>query len=313
MTQPLYYEYAVQPGETITTIIHKLYGWSPPTRRYGEILDAIKALNPEVPNLHNLWPGTVLRVSDRAPAVLVPPGPLFLSASPDPAERRQMWAMAWAERSGLLLAPGAVAMGTAANLLSEGNLALLRQVGDEYAAYKASGGRITKGQYDHRRRVLVRQFADHAGPMEKLLFGGARTQEEIRIARAGGVPYDANIQRQVGRLRQLGKAAGAGGILLGGVGVTAACYQIAHTVGQKEKNEVFVDTVTSTVLGAWTGYAVGVFVLSNPVGWGVALLLAAGGTIGSLAAGKLAAIGYDTLGSPIDFVSGLGIDKVCAR
>jgi hypothetical protein len=26
MTQPLYYEYAVQPGETITTIIHKLYG-----------------------------------------------------------------------------------------------------------------------------------------------------------------------------------------------------------------------------------------------------------------------------------------------
>lgn len=74
MTQPLYYEYAVQPGETITTIIHKLYGWSPPTRRYGEILEAIKALNPEVPNLHSLWPGTVLRVSDRAPSVLVPPG-----------------------------------------------------------------------------------------------------------------------------------------------------------------------------------------------------------------------------------------------
>ncbi|MFN3295866.1 LysM peptidoglycan-binding domain-containing protein [Caldimonas sp.] len=105
MTQPLYYEYAVQPGETIATIIHKLYGWSPPTRRYGEILDAIKALNPEVPNLQNLWPGTVLRVSDRAPAMVAPPGPLFLSASPDPAERRQMWAMAWAERSGLLPAP----------------------------------------------------------------------------------------------------------------------------------------------------------------------------------------------------------------
>jgi hypothetical protein len=46
MTQPLYYEYAVQPGETIATLIHKLYGWSPPTRRYGEILEAIKALNP---------------------------------------------------------------------------------------------------------------------------------------------------------------------------------------------------------------------------------------------------------------------------
>jgi hypothetical protein len=311
MTQPLYYEYAVQPGETITTIIHKLYGWSPPTRRYGEILDTIKALNPEVPSLQNLWPGTVLRVSDRAPAVLVPPGPLFLSASPDPAERRQMWAMAWAERSGLLLAPGAVAMGTAANLLSEGNLALLRQVGDEYAAYKASGGRITKGQYDHRRRVLVRQFADNTGPMEKLLFGGARTQEEIRIARAGGVPYDANIQRQVGRLRQLGKAAGAGGILLGGVGVTAACYQIAHTVSQKERNEIFVEALTSTLVGAGTGAAISLFLLSNPVGWGMALLLATGSTAATWQAGKWAAQVYNTSGSTVDLVSGLGIDRLC--
>jgi hypothetical protein len=311
MTQPLYYEYAVQPGETITTIIHKLYGWSPPTRRYGEILDTIKALNPEVPKLQDLWPGTVLRVSDRASAVAAPPGPLFLSASPDPAERRQMWAMAWAERSGLLLAPGAVAMGTAANLLSEGNLALLRQVGDEYAAYKASGGRITKGQYDHRRRVLVRQFADNTGPMEKLLFNGARTQEEIRIARAGGVPYDANIQRQVGRLRQLGKAAGAGGILLGGVGVTAACYQIAHTVSQKERNEIFVEALTSTLVGAGTGAAISLFLLSNPVGWGMALLLATGSAAATWQAGKWAAQVYNTSGSTVDLVSGLGIDRLC--
>jgi hypothetical protein len=309
MTQPLYYEYAVQPGETITTIIHKLYGWSPPTRRYGEILDAIKALNPEVPNLHNLWPGTVLRVSDRAPAVLVPPGPLFLSASPDPAERRQMWAMAWAERSGLLLAPGAVAMGTAANLLSEGNLALLRQVGDEYAAYKASGGRITKGQYDHRRRVLVRQFADHAGPMEKLLFGGARTQEEIRIARAGGVPYDANIQRQVGRLRGLAKAAGAGGIVLTGVGVAAGCLQIAGTTDQQKRNEIFVETVVSGVIGIGLGF----FIVSNPIGWGTALLLATGSAALSYTTGRAAAIGYTAYLEEVDLVSGVGLDRVCRR
>lgn len=243
MTQPLYYEYAVQPGETITTIIHKLYGWSPPTRRYGEILDTIKALNPEVPSLHNLWPGTALRVSDRASTALAPPGPLFLSASPDPAERRQMWAMAWAERSGWLLAPGAVAMDTAAHLLSEGHLALLRQVGDAYAAYRA--GHLTKGQSDHRRRVLVQQFADNVGPMEKLLFGGARTQEEIRIARAGGVPYDANIQRQVGRLRWLGKAAGAGGILLGGVGVVTGCLLCGVHGSSAKKQALAFDRQTA--------------------------------------------------------------------
>lgn len=112
--------------------------------------------------------------------------------------------------------------------------------------------------------------------------------------RAGGVPYDANIQRQVGRLRGLAKAAGAGGILLGGVGVTAACYQIAHTVSQKEKNEIFVDTIVNTSASAGLGFVVGAFIVSNPIGWGTAVVLALGSAVISFSLGKVAATAYST-------------------
>ena len=112
-------------------------------------------------------------------------------------------------------------------------------------------------------------------------------------------------------MRQLGKAAGAGGIVLGGVGVTAACYQIAHTASQKEKNEIFVEAMTSTLVGAGTGAAISLFLLSNPVGWGMALLLATGSAAATWQAGKWAAQVYDTSGSTVDLVSGLGIDCLC--
>ncbi|MFN3417316.1 MAG: hypothetical protein ACK4ZD_13495 [Caldimonas sp.] len=202
-------------------------------------------------------------------------------------------------------------MGTAANLLSEGNLALLRQVGEEYAAYKASGGRITKGQYDHRRRVLVRQFAENMGPVERWLFRGASTQEAVRIARAGGVPYDHHIQQHSGRLRGLAKAAGVGGILLTGVGLTAACVQIAHTVDRNEKNQIFVETVSSTVFSGVGGLVVGLYLVSNPVGWGTALVLAA------TLAGSSALVGegfralYDHREKQLDLVDSSGIEALC--
>jgi hypothetical protein len=169
--------------------------------------------------------------------------------------------MAWAEHSGWLTAPGGVALGATSALLNHGNLDLLRQIGEEYAKYRQSGGSITRGQYDYRRKVLIERFAQNMGPVERLLFRGATTSQAVRIARAGGVPHDHHIQRQVGKLRQLSSLASKGGILLAGVGIAAACAQIAGAAGQGKKNEIFVDAITSTFVGA----ALGFFVVSNPI------------------------------------------------
>jgi len=95
-----------------------------------------------------------------------------------------------------------------------------------------------------------------------------------------------------------------------GVGVTAACLQIASTTDIKEKNEIFVETVTSTSVGAIAGGIIGIFLVSNPITWGAALVLAVGSTAASYALGKFARGAYDAYGE-IDFVAGTGVDRIC--
>ena len=311
MQATLYYEYTVQPAEDLVAIIHRFYGWAPPTVRYGEIANAVKLLNPHVHNIDSPTPGTILLLCEDPwhvrHAPIQPRQFISSPAATDRGERQRLWAMAWAEHSGWLTAPGGGALGATSVLLNNGNLDLLRQVGEEYAKYRQSGGSITRGQYDYRRKVLIERFTQNMGPMERLLFRGANTSQAVRIARGGGVPHDHHIQRQAGRLRQLSSLASKGGILLAGVGVAASCAQIAGAADQVKKNEIFVDAITSTFVGA----ALGLFVVSNPIGWGTAIVLAAGSAAAAYGAGKLAGWAYDTQGREVDLVSGLGVDRVC--
>ena len=149
------------------------------------------------------------------------------------------------------------------------------------------------------------------GPFEKWLFGKHTTRESIRIARSGGIPATVNITRNVNKLNRLATLSKAGGIVLVGVGLTASCVQIANTQNIHEKNEIFVETIASTLTGVATGFAVGLFLISNPIGWGTAIVLAAGSTALSYGAGKGASYTYDISGTKIDFVSGSGIGNIC--
>lgn len=306
MAQPFYYEYTPESGDSLASVILRLYDEPPWSRRCEELRAVILQMNPRLKNSDRLE-RVALRVPDPYGSML-PPGlgsPLVSAPTASAEEHRKFWAMAWAEHSGLLNSPGSVALGSGANLLSGGNLDLLRQIGDEYAAYRS--GHLTKGQYDYRRRLLIERFRANAGPFERMMFRGLDTQQAIRIARHGGVPYDHNISQNVARLRQLGTLASRGGIVLTGVGMTAACVQIANTEDQKKKNEVFVDTVTSSV----TGIVIGLFVVSNPIGWGTALVLATSGAAASYLAGKVALRVYSSNFSEIDLVNGAGVDQVC--
>lgn len=161
------------------------------------------------------------------------------------------------------------------NKLTKGqNVGLVQQVADLYAKYQKN--KLTKGQYDTQRKVLLNQFKQNIGPVERLLFGNQTTQQAIRIAKAGGVPATARIAQHAGRLKMLATVGKVGGVVLTGVGVTAACMQIAHTQDKTKKNEIVVETVVSTLVGSVGGVFVGLYLASNPVGWGTALILAVG-------------------------------------
>lgn len=329
-----YLEYRIKPGDNLTMIIGRFYGTGYSGAAYTARLTQILALNPHISNPDMIHAGTILRLMTKpapvAPAasILPPiaaahrlplpvrphvepcrPGDLVLNAVP-PQDELDFWMLSWmTENSNYLVVPGSIATGAFSNLLSPGNIGLIEEIGDLYGQRRA--GAITRGQYDYQRAARLNQLSQNIGPMERLLFGDKTPREAIRIARGGGVPATHNITSHANRLRRLASYGKYGGYVLGGVGVAASCMQIGDTDDRQEKNEIFVETVMSTMAGAVAGVAIGVFLVSNPVGWGTALVLAAGSAASSYGAGRLARTAYSIHGNEVDFVSGMGIDTVC--
>jgi len=59
------------------------------------------------------------------------------------------------------------------------------------------------------------------------------------------------------------------------------------------------------------GYGVTIFLISNPIGWGTAIVLAVGSVAVSYGLGKSVRYLYGTHGKEIDLVEGTGIDRIC--
>ena len=137
------------------------------------------------------------------------------------------------------------------------------------------------------------------------------SHEAIRIARCGAIPATQHIIQNADKLTKLASYGKYGGYFLGGLGVAASCVEIANTSDQQKKNEIFVETVASTTVGLVGGWAVGLFLVSNPVGWGMALVLATGTVATSYILGQGAQYVYTEYGNKIDLVSGAGVSSIC--
>jgi hypothetical protein len=315
---PAHYEYTIRPGDSLTRIIHGMYGWTPHNQpaTYAATLKGVLALNPHISNPDRITAGTILRLPEHpTSAVLQQVRPIILKQQRfvsqslvDPVEKERVAALAWlAHNSNWLTIPGSVATGTVSGLLSPGNQQLLKDIGDLYAEYKA--GQFSKATYQARRTQKIEQFKRNIGLFERLLYPNKGVSGSMRGNRNLLPPRLA--ESEVARLAHIGKYAARGGVVLTGVGVTAACMQIAHTVDPKEKNGIFVETVMSTAVGAGLGILIGAFLVSNPIGWGTALVLVTGSSVTSWAMGSVARKGYNLWLEDVDFVTGTGLDRVC--
>ena len=314
-----YYEYKIKNGDTLSGIIHRMFGYLPNHARYTETLKHLLTLNPQIKNPHQIKYGDMLRLavlpSTPQPTTRIAKTsqvqpPSFITEAIHPNDRDNFWALSWLEHNAnYLTIPGSIAVGATGNLLSPGNVNLINAVSDHYADYKS--GRTTKSQYDYRRKRTLDKLRANIGPFEKLMFGKNTTHQSIRIARSGGVPATAHISKHANRLKSVAAISKNSGIVLAGVGLTAACMQIANAADAQEKNEIFVETITSTTAGIGLGFAVGVFLVSNPIGWGSAIVLAVGSTALSYGAGKLTRLAYNKLGMQVDLVTGTGVSRIC--
>lgn len=299
--------------------MHSMFGCVLGDTRYAEAVKHVLVLNPQISNPDRIRAGDMLRLGvlpvtpQPKPLTIVRPSqikpPVFMTQSVHPNDMESFWALSWLEHNtNYLTIPGAIATGASGNLFSPGNVSLINDVSDHYADYKSV--KITKAQYDYRRKKALDRLRKNIGPVEKILFGEHTTHESIRIARAGGIPATAHIAKHADRLKNLGTVSKAGGVVLMGVGLTAACLQIASTTDNKEKNEIFVETIASMATGVGLGAAIGLFLISNPIGWGTAIVLAVGSTAASYVTGKIFRNTYDAFGE-IDFIAGTGVDRIC--
>lgn len=337
---PEYFEYRIKAGDSLSIIMAKFYGVGPRSPNYNKVLSQILSLNPHIKDPSLIRAGSLLRLM-AIPAVTPATAPLPTVSLPQPQpftnpfilpsaamcpaeygpasfvlndvpaqDELDFWMLSWlAQNSNYFVIPGSIAAGSQGNLLSPANVGLIEQIGDLYARYKS--GAISKNQYDYQRRLLLDRFKNNIGPFERWLFGNKTPHEAIRIARGGGIPATKNITDQAARLKKLAAYGKHGGYVLTGVGVAASCMQIADTDSRQEKNEILVETVASTSVGLVAGAAITLFLVSNPVGWGTALVLAAGSAALSYGLGKGTRLAYSLSGTEVDLVSGLGVDKVC--
>lgn len=329
--------YEVVAGDTLNHIIREYYGIAPGGPRYTMALAHVRYFNPTLTDPNLIKTGQLLRLppieeTEDAQPYCSPGDPTFSQEDYGPTlqrilstgalaqmkaqipttqpERDLFFLLAWLHQNYDYLSIGAGSgLGTWGNVVSDANRAIIADVTSLYESYKA--GRLTKGQYDFRRRQALNKFAKLVGPFEKWLFKGQTTQEAIRISRTKALPATAKIEAQLGRLGKMANYAKHGGLLLTAAGVGMGCYNIAQTQNQQEKNEIFVETVTSAAVGTIASVALGVMLVGTPVGWVTAIILGTGTTLAAYGSGKGVRMLYTNSGDKIDLVNGLGINKVC--
>jgi hypothetical protein len=332
----------VRAGDTVSQIILDNYGVPPGSPLYRQAEAQLLYFNRDVTDVNRIRVGQTLRLlplpaggggvckrpdeefhfdpwgeqpASRARHFLEPADPNYVERigihiPTDPAEREAFWALAWLDQNhNWLMQPAGVGLGAFGLLTGPGNASLLQQVGADYERYRR--GELTKGQYDYRRRQALRTFSQKVGPAERLILRGQRANEAIRISRGAGIPATARIDVHASHLAHLSKYATRGSVVLAGAGVYMGCRQIAATSSRQEKNEILVETVTSTGVGAVAGLVVAAVLIANPVGLTLALVASTGVAASGLVAGDLARRAWNRWGGEVDLVSSAGIDLLC--
>jgi len=295
-------------------MIRDQYGLS--GSRAKPILDKVLRNNPDIINPNLIYPGqlVLLRFPWDAPDTssqtlndLIYTKQTWRQASR--REQESMADLAYVYRTlGLMLVGTSIPL-SATNTLLGSNIKPLEEIAEAYNDYRT--GKITKGQYDYARRKIIVAFRKNIGSGERLLFGSKRASQVLRMKPGGGPKATQPMLAQVNRLSKISKYASRGGIILTGVSLAATCHQISNTPDPVERSKIAVEAIAGTATGVLTGIAVGVFLVSNPVGWGVAVAIGVGSAATGYFAGQAAGTIYEQNFRHVPVVETLSIDRIC--
>ena len=309
--------YDVHAGDSLSGIIKKYYGSVTPPRR-KDMISKILLENPEIKNPNLIYPGQIL-VIDIPQGYSAIPGHLTMPTVAVDNETidtlKDNLSKAPPEERRLVSALAPISLGSGATTLDmikhtfKSNTPLLADMAENYNDLNAD--KVTKGQYDYRRRSLISKLKSKLGPTSRLLYGSRSPNEVLRISRTKGRAPTHIIKHQANRMRNLSRLASKGGVVLSVVGLGVACHEIASTDDKQQKNEILVESMGGVGGGILFGAVVTVLLVGTPVGWVAALAIGVTGAVASFTSGKVAGHIYTTSGSKVDFVNDLGINRIC--
>ncbi len=312
--------YHVRPGDNLTRIINRYYGSMLPQKRQT-IIEQIQKDNPRVTNPNYITPNQLLMLDVPTQCYASPlekqQTPLFNISKAElqllqqqfnnttPQGRNTLSSLA-----PIILGSGAATL-TAAKTTFQSNTSHLAEIVQYYNDYKTE--KITKGQYDHRRRKTISQLNEKLGPLRRVLNKNKTSSEILRISRKRGRHPTGNITRQITRMNNLSRMARTGGILLAIAGLGVACHDIAQSESKLQKNQILVESLGGLAGGAAFGVATGItlFFIATPVGWVAALVIGIGSVVASYATGSGAKYLYDTKLRHVDLTKITGVSNLC--
>lgn len=322
--------YTIQRGDTLSQIIHQHYKAAPNTLDYRVAEAAILAYNHNISHPDRIMAGDVLRLMPlpdihAAGSCLAPesyhnpdlrspthqrfeplhnhPSARIRDAMPPQEDEQVAFSILGEleEHHGIISASIGGGVNAFGNLVGQGNSELIREITDIHEDFQAD--KMTRNQYDYRRQKVVKKIAGRMGPVFE--------RNQLRIDQRKGVIPTHRIEAHADHIARLSRYATSGGLILAGVGAGLSCRDIGNTDDRQEKNEIFVETVASTGVGLIVGYAVTALLISNPVGWGVAIVLGVGTAATAFGVGKYAKHVYGSNFEEYDLVNMTKVDQIC--
>ncbi|MCA9058579.1 MAG: LysM peptidoglycan-binding domain-containing protein [Planctomycetaceae bacterium] len=322
--------YIVQPGDSLTAIVNR-HAQST-LAKPEEAIAQVMADNPHIQNANRIFPGQPIFLRSRSIW-----GKPFTPAT-DADIKSAMTTLlnnSSPELSALVRNSDAVglSLGSAQNLsqqfkgLVKANQKALNDLILNHQNYRANG--VSQSGYREfgkaRTNVLLKMQNDF-GRMAKPVLGGSPA-EVTRLKPGRSANPTANLATSANRLAKVSKAMKAGGVILQvadvAVSLEVTRQKVCVADTRSLKNREFTSglgSIAGGLGGSAVGAAIGTAVVtialgSNPAGWAVLLIVAAGGAIGGYGGNKLGGAGakklYTEYGQGYDIVEATGVEALC--
>jgi hypothetical protein len=304
--------YRIESGDTLSAIVGRAYGGVDMT-----LIDLIVSMNPQILDPNIIMAGDMLAMPD--PASLLLSGPIVPQTVPTAEIARVSSAIGKtsAEEAAMILGLTKFSAESSDAFLEltkrklEASISPLQRMLRNYGKYKR--GELTKGAYSYRRTSQIKMHTATLGAgLEDLLYNGKAPNEVLRIDLRKGTPRTINITETVSSAKKLANVAQKGIVVLKGVSLGIAVKEFYDADTNHDRARIVVEEAVSTGSQAVAAYAIGIMLVSTPVGWVGLAVIAVGTAALGYGAGKGAAALFDRYGRQLNLDTVTSVGKACA-